>query len=1156
MKEIIIDERVCVMVTARKSVTGFFGRMVLFCTVLMWGSGLLAQTPSFKSFDRFTDSTGREIVRAITPVRPPEVKMPSVQLPMSKVDQAGTKTLTTVPAFDWTYGCTATSAGMMFGYYDRNGYPNVWSSGTCPLDNSQWGHTAYPETTCGECPFIASHDGNAGRAGKGFVDDYWVDYLSKEDPYYGNWTEHSPQDCTGDFMRTGQYYNNFNNVDGSTSMHYYSEGDPLNWDVVGDGDGTYGIAMFAQSRGYTVTACFTQLIQGEGTDPAKGFTFANYQTEIDAGRPVLIQVDGHTMIGVGYDTTGNIVYLHDTWDYSSHQMTWGGSYSGMAQWGVTVLQLAAPVVVPSLPTVTTQAVTAIATTTATGNGDITDLGTSNPTAYGVCWNTTGTPTTSNSKFNNGATSATGAFTSSMTGLTPGKRYYVRAYATNASGTAYGGQVIFTTTSVPPTVTTQAVTAITTTTATGNGNVTDLGAPNPSAYGVCWNTTGTPTTSNSKTNNGAKSATGAFTSNMTGLDTGTLYYVRAYATNKSTVYGGQVTFTTNSSSFKAITAFMFPQNISTNIDEGLKTIAITMPYGTNVTSLAPTISVSPHATVSPLSGVALNFTSPKTYTVTAQNSTTQNYTVTVSIAPPSTIATITSATYTVSIVGGGHETITSVPLATGKATFLAALSKGQANQTWNDSGIADPVMTGNTLVVTAQDGTTIVTYTATVNLPVITASAGENGSISPTGAVTVPYNGSQTFTITPNTDCHITDVSVDDSSAGAVASYTFSNVTANHTIAASFAVDTVSYSISGTVSGAVQQGVTLRLSGSSSTTSASGADGTFKIAKLSNGSYTVTPNLSGYTFAPSSRSFTVNGKNVTGCDFIATKNPGQYSMGGTVSGDVQEGVTITLSGTLSSTTVSDASGEYSFTGLAAGNYTVTPKLSGYIFTPFFLDVTISGADQTGIDFTATSISIYGQILKPSSFNALHKESAKKIDVAYEQYSTDKFTILATIQFPEAFDLTTIGESTGFTFDFGFYSFTDILKNATKKKLGVAKGGSATFKIDGNDEIKGKTVTVEKVDLKWDKKKKLTVRITGTPASNAETNVADLSGENDGPITGDISAFLLTFNNAGARFLQGESMAYAGKKKTCAVTKDKGKASENTFTLVNWYAKGKK
>ncbi|MEI7673847.1 MAG: hypothetical protein WCK00_17215, partial [Deltaproteobacteria bacterium] len=250
------------------------------------------------------------------------------------------------------------------------------------------------------------------------------------------------------------------------------------------------------------------------------------------------------------------------------------------------------------------------------------------------------------------------------------------------------------------------------------------------------------------------------------------------------------------------------------------------------------------------------------------------------------------------------------------------------------------------------------------------------------------------------------------------------------------------------------------------------------------------------------------------------------------------------------------GAYTFTGLTDGDYTVTPELADYTFDPFSQDVTIDGVNQPGIDFTATAISIYGE--KPKlSFNTSHKEAVKKIAGAYEQYSTDKFTIQATIQFPADFNLATIGVETGFTFNFGFYSFSGTLGNDPKTKLNGANGGSATFKIIGDDAIMKKKVTVEKVDIRWGKNKKLTVKITGTPASNSGTNVVDLSGGDDSTsIMGNIDTFTLTFNNAGASFDQVlPLLAYTGNKKTSTVIKDMSKASEKTFTLVNWSAKGK-
>jgi hypothetical protein len=76
----------------------------------------------------------------------------------------------------------------------------------------------------------------------------------------------------------------------------------------------------------------------------------------------------------------------------------------------------------------------------------------------------------------------------------------------------------------------------------------------------------------------------------------------------------------------------------------------------------------------------------------------------------------------------------------------------------------------------------------INTYTITASAGAGGAIAPSGAVSVNHGSNQAFTITPNTGFHVADVLVDNQSVGAVTSYTFNNVTANHTIVASFAIN--------------------------------------------------------------------------------------------------------------------------------------------------------------------------------------------------------------------------------------------------------------------------------------------------------------------------------------------------------------------------------
>ncbi|MCX6307183.1 MAG: T9SS type A sorting domain-containing protein [Bacteroidetes bacterium] len=98
------------------------------------------------------------------------------------------------------------------------------------------------------------------------------------------------------------------------------------------------------------------------------------------------------------------------------------------------------------PTVTTTAISAINATSATSGGDVTIAGSYPVTARGVCWNTIGSPTTADPKTSNGT--GTGAFTSSITGLTLGTTYYVRAYATSSAGTSYGNELYFMATDGP------------------------------------------------------------------------------------------------------------------------------------------------------------------------------------------------------------------------------------------------------------------------------------------------------------------------------------------------------------------------------------------------------------------------------------------------------------------------------------------------------------------------------------------------------------------------------------------------------------------------------------------------------------------------------------------------------------------------------------
>lgn len=193
-----------------------------------------------------------------------------------------------------------------------------------------------------------------------------------------------------------------------------------------------------------------------------------------------------------------------------------------------------------LPIITTTTLSAVTATTITGGGNITSNGGAAVTACGVCWSTSQNPTTTNSKTTDGP--GTGSFTSSISGLSPGVTYYVKAYATNSVGTVYGTEVTTTTTAISPVITTATVSAITATTVTSGGNILSDGGATVTIRGVCWSTSQNPTITDNKTSNSTGS--GIFVSSITGLTPGVTYYLRAYATNNvGTSYGNQLTAAT-------------------------------------------------------------------------------------------------------------------------------------------------------------------------------------------------------------------------------------------------------------------------------------------------------------------------------------------------------------------------------------------------------------------------------------------------------------------------------------------------------------------------------------------------------------------------------------------------------------------------------------
>jgi len=191
------------------------------------------------------------------------------------------------------------------------------------------------------------------------------------------------------------------------------------------------------------------------------------------------------------------------------------------------------------PKATTGAATDIATTSATLNGTLDDLGTASSVIVSFEWGTTASGPYPNRTLNQTMT-GTGIFSDNLTGLGPGTTCYYRAKAVGEA-TGYGNEKSFTTLSTPPSVNTNDADTVATTSARLNGDLTALGTAVNVTVCFEWGTSKWFYTQT--TDNQTLSAAGAFSANLTGLSPGTTCYYRAKAVGDGSNYGAEKSFTT-------------------------------------------------------------------------------------------------------------------------------------------------------------------------------------------------------------------------------------------------------------------------------------------------------------------------------------------------------------------------------------------------------------------------------------------------------------------------------------------------------------------------------------------------------------------------------------------------------------------------------------
>ena len=230
--------------------------------------------------------------------------------------------------------------------------------------------------------------------------------------------------------------------------------------------------------------------------------------------PIALQPDGKVLIG-GYFT----------------------SYNGMGRNRIARIHGAST----SLPLLSTDSIASVGQQVAWAYANVSSDGGAPVVSRGFCYNTTGNPTLADSTVLVG--SGVGNFSAALSGLQSNTIYYVRAFATNSVGTALGNTLSFTTAAPTlPHLSTDSIASVGQQVAWAYANVSSDGGAPVVSRGFCYSTTGNPTLADSTVLVG--SGVGNFSAALSGLQSNTIYYVRAFATNSvGTALGNTLSFTT-------------------------------------------------------------------------------------------------------------------------------------------------------------------------------------------------------------------------------------------------------------------------------------------------------------------------------------------------------------------------------------------------------------------------------------------------------------------------------------------------------------------------------------------------------------------------------------------------------------------------------------
>ncbi|RQO65319.1 hypothetical protein DBR43_31240 [Pedobacter sp. KBW06] len=197
-----------------------------------------------------------------------------------------------------------------------------------------------------------------------------------------------------------------------------------------------------------------------------------------------------------------------------------------------------------IPTLTTTAFTSITTVSASTGGMISANGGASVTERGICYSLSPNPTIASSTVAPTSVSGSGEFVARLSGLTASTKYYVRAFAKNSAGIAYGNEIELNTADIiSATFSFTPMFIIGSTLAATDVEVLTDGGNAVTEKGICWSTSANPTIANNKLKHNS-TGTGKFRTMIKGLNEKTDYHVRAYAVNaKGVSYSADVSFKT-------------------------------------------------------------------------------------------------------------------------------------------------------------------------------------------------------------------------------------------------------------------------------------------------------------------------------------------------------------------------------------------------------------------------------------------------------------------------------------------------------------------------------------------------------------------------------------------------------------------------------------